>query len=100
MANSKLCPSCNSSRISVFYEVLDIYSDEEHPYMMEIVEMTRNLLKSYRDQEWEKSISLCNKIFELRENDNLAKLYLERCEYLQENSPGSDWNGVWVMQDK
>ena len=60
----------------------------------------RHLLKLYREQEWEKSISLCNKIFEIRENDNLAKLYLERCEFLQKNPPESNWNGVWVMQDK
>jgi adenylate cyclase len=32
--------------------------------------------------------------------DQAAKLYVERCHYLQEYPPGNDWDGVWVMQNK
>jgi len=29
-----------------------------------------------------------------------SAVYIERCEYFQENNPGKDWDGVWVMTKK
>ena len=31
---------------------------------------------------------------------NPSKIYIERCNYFQKNSPGKDWDGIWTMKTK
>ena len=32
--------------------------------------------------------------------ENPSNIYLQRCYQLKENSPGKDWDGVWVLTKK
>jgi adenylate cyclase len=59
----------------------------------------------YLKQEWKKA----QKCFEASEKmedmfptrpTNPSRVYIERCKYFIENSPGKDWNGVWTLAKK
>ena len=36
----------------------------------------------------------------VRPGDKLAELYLARCNDLENNPPGPEWDGVFVMKEK
>ena len=82
------------------YEVLDIYDQTECPSPMDLVELTRAMLKAYCAQNWSEAEKTANKIHTIRPDDAIARLYLKRCELLKAQPPGDEWNGVWVMTDK
>ncbi|MBI5526507.1 MAG: adenylate/guanylate cyclase domain-containing protein [Deltaproteobacteria bacterium] len=58
-------------------------------------------LKAFRTQKWEAAAALFAKSDGMRPGgDPPSKRYLERIEYLKENAPDADWDGVWVMKTK
>lgn len=36
----------------------------------------------------------------LHPGDRLSALYADRCRHYQEEPPGADWDGIWVMREK
>ena len=62
-------------------------------------------LELYLAQEWEKSLSAfreaesMEKVFPARPT-NPSALYIERCQFLKENPPGDDWDGIWTLTAK
>jgi adenylate cyclase len=57
-------------------------------------------LAHYRVQEWEKAEEILSRILRVRPDDGPAQVFLERCVYLREHTPGDAWDGVWVMKSK
>jgi adenylate cyclase len=57
-------------------------------------------LKRYRMAKFASAIESFHRCLKSRPGDPLATMYLERCTRLQENPPGPDWNGVFVMTKK
>jgi len=82
------------------YEVLDYHSDESFPNLMEAVSQFKSGLELYRKGIWNKAIDAFNEALCLNCRDELAEMYIKRCEALKENNPGAEWNGVWVMKEK
>ena len=59
----------------------------------------------YKDQSWIKAKKIfkeSEKLEEIIEDrpTNPSKIYIERCNYFQKNSPGKDWDGIWTMKTK
>lgn len=57
-------------------------------------------LARYRIQDWEGAERILLRILQLRPDDGPAMEFIERCHYLKEHKPGTEWNGVWVMKTK
>jgi adenylate cyclase len=57
-------------------------------------------LSFYRDGKWEEAIREFKRVLELKPGDYPARLYLERCEALQEHPPEGEWDGVFTMTKK
>lgn len=82
------------------YEVLDYYSDEAFPNVMEVVSYFKSGIKYYRDGKWDKAIEAFKEVLSLNPNDKLSNTYIERCNHMKENPPDGEWDGVWVMTSK
>jgi adenylate cyclase len=82
------------------YEVLDGYSAEEFPEVMDVVGYFNAGIEHYRKMAWNKAISSFKKALRANPNDRLTQNYIERCVYFIENPPGDAWDGVWVLTSK
>ncbi|MDP6396151.1 MAG: CHASE2 domain-containing protein [Candidatus Marinimicrobia bacterium] len=59
----------------------------------------------YLKQKWDKGLKAFNEAETMEEMfptrpTNPSAVYIERCEYLKENPPGDDWDGVWTLTQK
>lgn len=82
------------------YEVLDYYTEETFPNLLEAVDYFKGGLAYYRRQQWDKAMSTFRQATALNPQDKLPQIYLERCEHLKDNPPGENWDGVWVLKSK
>jgi len=82
------------------HEVLDYHTEESYPQLIDALGYFRDGLAKYRAGRWSDARALFSQVLSLNPADKSAKLYVERCDYLAENPPGDDWNGVWVMESK
>jgi adenylate cyclase len=53
----------------------------------------------YKNGDWQAAIDLFNSLGQKHPEDNLIKVFVERCKTFAANPP-SDWAGVWVMTQK
>ena len=81
------------------YEVLDFYSDEEFPNVMEVLGYFKSGVKDFRQGDWRKATKSFSEAFKIHPEDKLSRIYIERCEHLM-NNPPKNWDGVWVMSSK
>jgi adenylate cyclase len=82
------------------YEVLDYHDEESYPNLIDALQHFKAGLVKYRQGKWGDAISAFEAVIAMNPQDKAAILYIERCRYLEEHSPGTDWNGVWVMESK
>jgi len=82
------------------HEILDYHTEETYPQLIDALGYFRDGLAKYRKGRWSDARALFSNVLSLNPADKCAKLYVERCDYLAENPPGDDWNGVWVMESK
>ncbi|MEM7671372.1 MAG: adenylate/guanylate cyclase domain-containing protein, partial [Pseudomonadota bacterium] len=82
------------------WECLDYHSDESFPNMSEALGSFNDGMKAYRAAQWDKAQSAFMAALDANPNDKLADLYVWRCQHLELNPPGDDWDGVWVMTEK
>ena len=62
----------------------------------------RNMLKFYRNKQFDKAIELCNILtgeFD-RKMDGYYEMWIERCEYMKTQDLPEDWNGVFIATTK
>ncbi len=69
------------------------------------VEAFTHAQELYFNQDWDKAIKAfadANKLENMfpGRTENPSNIYLQRCYQLKENSPGKDWDGVWVLTKK
>lgn len=82
------------------YEVLDYHTDETFPNLMDVVNHFREGRSHYGKGAWSKAMDSFNQCLELNPSDTLSQIFIDRCQYLQENPPATEWNGVWTMVSK
>jgi adenylate cyclase len=82
------------------YEILDFHTEQSFPNMHEVINHFRAGLQYYRRGEFERAILQFQESLALHPGDELARKYIQRCEYLTEQPPGANWDGVWVMESK
>jgi len=82
------------------YEVLDYFTEETYPNLMEVVNHFRDGLALYRRREWNRAIAKFDEALRLNPNEKLCRMYVERCIRFREEPPGDDWDGGWIMKTK
>lgn len=71
----------------------------------ELVSIYTEALGLYIVMEWDKAIARFQESQKLetiftKRPTTPSKVYIERCEYFKENSPGKDWDGTWTLTSK
>jgi len=82
------------------YEVLDYYSEETFPFLMDVVNHFREGLNQYRQRNWERSLKNFQEALKRHPEDRLSQMYIERIRHLESKPPSDDWDCVWVMDSK
>ena len=81
------------------FEVLDYYSSEDFPNMMDVVGYFSEARTAYTAGEWDKAIKHFSDALKANPDDKLSQTYIDRCVGLKANPP-EGWNGVYVMTSK
>jgi adenylate cyclase len=68
-----------------YFEMLDVYNKG---------------IIAYRNQEWREAIDFFEYCLKLYPEDQPSKLYRRRCIDFRLNSPGKNWDGVFVLTEK
>jgi adenylate cyclase len=84
----------------VIFECLDYHTEASFPNPMEVINHFKDGLAKYRRQDWEKAKGAFQEALKAHRGEKLSKIYMERCDYFQENPPEKEWDGVWVMKEK
>lgn len=82
------------------YEVLDYHDETTFPKLNEVVGIYSDAYNAYKNLDWDRAISLFEKVLAINKNDGPSKIYIERCNYFKKNPPAPDWDGAWVMTEK
>ena len=82
------------------YEVLDYYTEEAFPNMMELTGYFKEGRQAYRNGDWPKALKSFGEALRLHPQDKLSQHYIDRCEHLKANPPEGIWDGVWKMTSK
>ena len=57
-------------------------------------------IDAYRQQMWEQAHALFSQLHNIKPNDLLYKIYLDRIAYFRENPPNSNWDGTFTHTSK
>ena len=82
------------------YEILDHYTEETFPNVMDVVNHFKDGVDHYRNRRWNKAIAAFREAENLCRADELCRMYIERCESLKIKPPDQNWDGAWVMDSK
>lgn len=82
------------------HECLDYHTPESFPNLMDVLGNFEAGVQQYRLQEWDRAIGYFTEALRANGDDQLSRIYAERCEQLRAAPPGDDWEGVWVMTSK
>jgi len=67
---------------------------------LEEMKLFHQALRSYRKQEWDQAELQLFNLHKISPQEKLYQVYAERVVYFRQNSPGSDWDGVFVFKTK
>jgi adenylate cyclase len=74
--------------------------DKEENNLKEAAQIFEEGIIFYRNRDWDKAISLFEKVKRIIPEDKPAKIYLERCNFFKQQPPPPDWDGVFAMREK
>ncbi len=57
-------------------------------------------LHYYRNQRWDLAAEHFETVIEILGKDAPSRLFIQRCQWLKENPPGDEWDGVWRFETK
>ena len=85
---------------------------DNHPLLSKL-ESWDEAIESYRNQEWVHAKERFTEFLEntrfgnnidgsgnVEQSDPVARIYIERISFYEQNPPGTDWNGVYTMKTK
>lgn len=81
------------------FEVVDFYSEDDFPNMMDVLNNFGFGIQSYRHGKFDEAEKAFREALRLNPKDFCSQMYIERCEHLKENPP-HDWDGVWKLTSK
>lgn len=82
------------------YEVLDYHDETTFPGRDNVINSFQKGLACYRRRDWRSGIAHFNKALKYNADDDVSRVFMNRCHYYIEHPPSRDWDGVWMMQGK
>jgi adenylate cyclase len=82
------------------YEILDYYTEETYPNLMDVLNHFRDGLTLYRRREWARAVARFEEALRVNPDEKLCRMYIERCIHFREEPPDDDWDGGWIMKTK
>lgn len=82
------------------YEIIDPEEVEKRDNFPLFLDHFRKGLAEYRARDFPAAGRAFLDAEKIAPEDNLVKLYLDRCEVFVNNPPSPTWDGVWTMKEK
>jgi adenylate cyclase len=83
------------------YELLVTKEEGLSVHMQNVIEYYNRGIEAYRNQQWDEAIIAFKSSLSIDgKTDSPSKHYLDLCEEMKLNPPGSYWDGVYVMTTK
>ncbi len=82
------------------YEVLDYHDETSYPNLKECLDLFKEGVNFYRQRKWMDGKGRFEQVLVINGNDKASKMYSLRCQFLQDNPPEENWDGVWTMESK
>jgi adenylate cyclase len=80
------------------YELLAEKKDENN--WNDLITAFAAALALYREARWDEAIAAFQKVLVIRPEDEVSKIYVERCKNLKEQPLAQPWDGVFTMTRK
>ena len=83
------------------YELLVTKEECLSEQMQNVIEYYNRGIEAYKNQQWDEAIIAFESSLSIDgEKDTPSKHYLNLCEEMKLNPPGSDWDSVYIMKKK
>jgi adenylate cyclase len=82
------------------YELIATKKERLKDNFIQMLEIYNKGLAHYKTQEWDDAIASFESCLQLYPSDTPSSEYRTRCIEYKFNSPGPEWDGVTVMQEK
>jgi len=80
------------------YEPLDTYAPAIRTALSRVRDSYQRGLRCYRQRSWNQARSYFEQVIDRCPNDVPSQLYINRCNYYNDNPPSDDWDGVWILE--
>jgi adenylate cyclase len=67
---------------------------------MDVVNQFNHGMAKYRAGRWDEAVAAFQEALRLHPQDQLSRIYVQRCMSLKAHPPEGVWDGVWVMDEK
>jgi len=82
------------------FELLASIKEKKSDEFLKMLETYKTGITQYKAQEWDEAINCFEACLELFPEDPPSTEYRSRCIEYKFNSPGPEWDGITVMQEK
>jgi adenylate cyclase len=77
-----------------------IAEDRASSAVQEMLKHFQEGYEKYHAKAWSIALAAFSKCLDILPDDEVSKLYVERCQEYVNEPPGTDWDGVFVMKTK
>jgi adenylate cyclase len=81
------------------YQVMGRYEDID-PWTRQVAEKTDRAFEFYRTQHFDEALEIYEALLETDPDDQLVRMFAQRCSAFRETPPGPDWSGCFVHTSK
>jgi adenylate cyclase len=81
------------------YELIAIRGNESDE-TLKIISLFGEGLENYRHQNWIEAKQKFSEVLKIDENDGPSKMYIDRCNILENNEISPNWDGIYIAQNK
>jgi adenylate cyclase len=82
-------------------KIYELIAEEKVPQQtVELLKWFQEGYNHYHNKAWKDAISAFEKAVAINPNDEVSKLYIERCSEYYQIPPDDGWDGVFVMKSK
>ena len=84
--------------IRIYEAIGEVGSVDEET--VKIAHLTEKAFQQYLERKFSKAIDTHESILDMRPENFLSKIFVDRCRNYQQNEPPEDWDGCYVYRDK